>query len=356
MDLGDDTISVRGGEDFDRALVERYLRDHIAGIPEGTLAVSQFPSGRSNLTYLLRIGSWEAVLRRPPLGPVPPKAHDMEREAGLLDRLHQVYPLAPRPYLICHDPSVLGAPFYVMERRHGVVLDATFPPGVTPTPDLCRRISESVVTTLVQLHAIDWRAAGLQEIGHPEGFLPRQVQGWIERYMRSQTDDIPEVAPLVQWLAEHIPPSPPATIIHNDFKLNNMLLDAADLSRVTGVLDWEMATIGDPLFDLAVSLSYWVTSDDPAELRLLMPTVTTTPGFISRAEFMRLYAAQSGRDLTGMRFHMTFATFKLAVIIQQIYARWKRGQTQDERFAAFGSRVRTLIQHAARLAESGEPM
>jgi len=349
----EDTIAVRTGEAFDLPRVEQYLRSQIEGLGEGSLQVRQFPSGASNLTYLVQIGDWEGVLRRPPFGPVPPKAHDMEREAGLLQKISPAFPLAPMPYVFCSDLSILGVPFYVMERRKGMVLNNAFPQGVTPTGELCRRISLTVVETLVQIHAVDWQAAGLSEFGHPEGFLARQVKGWIERYFRAQTDDIPQVEPLTRWLAEHVPQSPAPTLIHNDFKLNNMILDSNDLTRPVAVLDWEMATVGDPLFDLAVSLTYWVTSEDPEELQTVLPAVTTLPGFINRAEFMEIYAQKSGRDLSSMHFYMTFAHFKLAVIIQQIYARWKKGQTQDERFAIFGNRVRDVIVYAARLAEGG---
>ncbi len=351
MNVQDETIAIRSGEDFDVPKVEQYLREHIEGLGPGPLHVRQFPSGASNLTYLLQVDDWEGVLRRPPFGPVPPKAHDMERESGLLRKIAPVFPLAPMPYFFCDDLSILGAPFYVMERRRGVVVNDRFPPGITPTEELCARMSQTVVETLVQIHAIDWQAAGLSEFGHPEGFLARQVKGWIERYFRAQTDEIPQVVPLTGWLAEHVPQSPPATLIHNDFKLNNMLLAADDLTRVTAVLDWEMATIGDPLFDLAITLSYWVNSDDPEELRTILPAVTTMPGFINREQFMEIYAQKSRRDLSSLDFYLIFAYFKLAVIIQQIYVRWKRGQTQDERFAAFGNRVRALIEYAARLAE-----
>jgi aminoglycoside phosphotransferase (APT) family kinase protein len=255
------------------------------------------------------------------------------------------------PYFFCNDPNILGVPFYVMERRKGVVLNDTFPPGMPPTQELCVQISQTVVETLAQIHAVNWQTAGLSEFGHPEGFLARQVKGWIERYFRAQTDEIPQVEPLTRWLAEHVPQSPAATLIHNDFKLNNMLLAADDLTRVTAVLDWEMATIGDPLFDLAITLSYWVNANDPEELRTILPTVTIMPGFISRERFMEIYAQKSGRDLSSLDFYMIFAYFKLAVIIQQIYVRWKRGQTQDERFGVFGNRVRALIEYTAQLAE-----
>jgi aminoglycoside phosphotransferase (APT) family kinase protein len=353
MNVDKDTISVRVGEEFDTQQVERYLRSHIEGLGEGSLSVQQFPSGASNLTYLVKIGDWEGVLRRQPLGPVPPRAHDMLREANLLRRIHPVFPLAPKPYVICDEPAILGVPFYVMERRKGIVINDKFPPGVTPTEELCRRVSYMLLDTLVGIHGIDWRAAGLSDFGYPEGFLGRQIKGWIERYYRAQTDDIPEVEPLTRWLAEHVPISPPPTIIHNDFKLNNVLVSEEDLAKPVAVLDWEMATIGDPLFDLAISLSYWVHPSDPEYLRNVLPTVITYPGFITRQEFMDLYAQKSGRDLSAMHFYMVFAYFKLVVIIQQIYVRWKRGQTQDERFAAFESRVRSIIHYASQLVERG---
>lgn len=349
--IADETIAVRAGEGFDLEKVEHSIREHIPGLENAALQVRQFPSGASNLTYLLRIGSWEGVLRRQPLGPVPPKAHDMGREASLLSKIHPVFPLAPRPYFFCSDTSILGVPFYVMERRKGVVINETFPPGVQPTEQLCNVLSQTVVETLVQIHAIDWRTAGLGDFGYPEGFIARQVKGWIERYERAKTDAIPQVEQLMNWLVAHVPVSPQPTLIHNDFKLNNMLLNSNDLTHVEAVLDWEMATIGDPLFDLAVSLCYWVNSSDPPELQAVLPAVTNSPGFIDREKFMQMYAAKSGRDLSTMHFYRTLAYFKLAVIIQQIYVRWKRGQTQDERFAIFGERVRFLMRYAIQLIE-----
>ena len=341
-----DTIAVRPGEALDQNPLVAYLRERVPDLPDAPLLVRQYPSGASNLTYLLQIGPWEGVLRRPPLGPLPPRAHDMVREARLLRRLHPLYPLAPQPYAICEDPSILGVPFYVMERRRGVVLDDTFPPDIAPTADRCRRISSSAVETLVRLHAIDWQAAGLADLGRPEGFLARQVHAWIERYERARTDDHPQIAPLVRWLAATLPESPAPTIIHNDFKLNNLLLAPGDLVPVVAVLDWEMTTIGDPLFDLGVSLSYWIEPGDSLSLRAVLPNVTWQPGFATRADFMREYAARSGRDLGAIDYYLTFAYFKLAVILQQIYARWRSGQTRDERFADFGDRVRVLLEHA----------
>jgi len=349
-----ETIEIREGEGLPRAALESYLRERIGGLPEGELEVRQFPSGASNLTYLLRVDGWEGVLRRPPLGPVPPKAHDMGRESAILSRLNPHYPLAPKPLFFCGDESVIGAPFYVMERRRGVVVDTAFPEGTKPTPELCRRLSETVVDTLVGLHEVDWEAAGLGDLGRPEGFLERQVKGWISRYERARTEDIPEVEPLARWLVRNVPESPAPTIIHNDYKLNNLVLDPDDLARVRDVLDWEMATIGDPLFDLGNSLSYWIEPGDPEELKSILPTATVTPGFMTREELVERYAQESGKDLSGIGWYLVFGYFKLAVILQQIFARYKAGQTKDPRFADFDEKVRTLILRASELSSGGK--
>ncbi len=348
-----ETIAVREGENFDVAAVERYLRERIEGLPKGALEVRQFPSGASNLTFLLKVGDWEGVLRRPPLGPVPPKAHDMGREAGVLSRLHPHFPLAPEPYFFTDDESVLGAPFYVMERRRGVVVNESFPEGMEPTEELCRGLSETLCDTLVRLHAVDWEAAGLGDLGRPEGFLERQVKGWLGRYDKAKTEEVEEARPLGEWLSENVPESPEPTIIHNDYKLNNLVLDPEDPTTPVALLDWEMTTIGDPLFDLAVSLSYYVEPDDPEDLKKVMPTVTDTPGFMTREEFMGRYAEGSGRDVSEMHWYLVFGYFKLAAIIQQIYARYAKGQTSDERFANFGGRARNVLLHAHGLAREG---
>ncbi len=350
-----DTIEVREDENFDREAAEQYIREHTEeDLPEGELEVEQFPSGASNLTYLVKIGDWEGVLRRPPQGPLPPKAHDMERESRLLMRLHEAYPLAPKPHFFTDDDSIIGAQFYVMERREGVVVDDEFPDYVEPTEELCRGMAQMVADTLIELHDVDWEAAGLEEIGRPEGFLERQVNGWIKRYEEAKTEEIDEVEPLTEWICEDIPESPPATIVHNDFKLNNLVLNPDDLTEVRAVLDWEMTTIGDPLFDLAVSLSYWFEAEDPQGLKDALPTVTVTPGFWTRKEFIDYYAEKSERDLSRMHWYMVFAYFKLAVILQQIYARWHKGQTKDERFANFDERVRSVISYAHELAQKGD--
>jgi aminoglycoside phosphotransferase (APT) family kinase protein len=346
-----DTIDVRQGEDFNREAVLQYLRANLEGIPDAPLEVRQFPTGSSNLTYLIRCGDWEAIMRRPPFGPLPPKAHDMRRESQFLKHLHPVFPLVPKPYIFCEDESVIGAPFYVMERKKGIVLDTELPKEPEMTEERCRQISYLVVDALAELHSVDYREAGLDSFGYPQGFLERQVNGWIARYHRSKIEEIEFFPKLSEWLLKSIPVSREATIIHNDYKLNNMLLSPA-LDRVEAVLDWEMATIADPLFDLGVTLGYWVQADDPDILKQSMKTVTTAPGFITREEFIERYARKTGRDVSSVHFYLVFAYFKVAVVVMQIYYRWAMGQTKDQRFANHYERARNYMNHAYTLIDN----
>src|SRR5690606_15617826 len=241
----------------------------------------------------------EAVLRRPPLGPVAPKAHDMGREYRILKAIHPFFPAAPKPYLYTDNLEIIGSPFLLMERKHGYVIDMEFPKGVEPTEALARHISEKMVDTLVHLHSIDYRKTELKDMVKPEGFIERQVKGWIERYERSKTEDIKGVDELTKWLASRIPKSPAPAIIHYDYKLNNVMFDFS-FQHVIGVFDWEMTTVGDPLSDLAVMLSYWVEADDPDEMKSDRSLVTTLPGFMTRDEIIERYAAKSGRDVSSM--------------------------------------------------------
>jgi aminoglycoside phosphotransferase (APT) family kinase protein len=345
-----DTIPVRADERFSIERVADFLGvAGVAGFDPARLEVEQFPAGQSNLTYLLRSGDWEAVLRRPPLGPVAPRAHDMAREFHILQRLHPSFSLAPEPFVLCEDPSVIGAPFYVMERRCGLVLDQDLPVDWTPDPALHYAIAESMVRVLVELHAVDWQSTGLGEISHPEGYMQRQVSGWIDRFVRSRTEDLPEVGLLSAWLVDRLPESPVPTVIHNDFKLNNLRLDSGDPRRVTAVLDWEMATVGDPLSDVASLLVYW-TAPGEDELMGGLKSVTAEAGFPGREYVRELYARLSGRDLSDLDFYIAFAYFKLGVICQQIFYRWYKGQTHDERFAGHGAVATNLIRKATQVA------
>ena len=273
----------------------------------------------------------------------------MPREFRILERLHPLFPLAPKPYVLCDDTSVIGAPFYVMERRRGVVLDQDLPAGWNADVDLHRDIAESLVKVLVQLHDVDWRSARLGEIARPDGYLQRQVSGWIDRLRRSQTSDLSDIDPLLGWFAKTVPESPPPTMIHNDYKLNNVLLDYADPRRITAVLDWEMATVGDPLSDLAQLLVYW-TEPGGSELMGGLRSVTARPDFPRRQDIIDLYARLSGRDLEDLDCHLSFSYFKVGVICQQIYYRWHKGQTHDERFAGHGRVADNLLYKAAEVA------
>ncbi|TWT03385.1 phosphotransferase family protein [Planococcus sp. CPCC 101016] len=351
MEQQDMLISVRLGEELDKPLLEQFLRNEIDNLPAGELEIRQFGTGHSNLTYALQIGGWEAVLRRPPLGPVAPKAHDMEREYKILSALHPIFKTAPKPLVFSKDASIVGSPFFVMERRHGLVLDTEFPEGVEPTAELGQKISEKMVDLLVELHSLDYQQTPLVELANPTGFMRRQVEGWVGRYERAQTDTIEGVDRLAEWMLTHIPASQEPAIIHYDFKLNNALF-SEDFSEITGLFDWEMTTVGDPLADLGAAMSYWIQADDPDLLKkgLGKAPVTVLDGFYSREEFIASYGEKSGRDVSDMNFYLTFAYFKLAVIVQQIYYRYKKGQTKDPRFANFDQFVKSLMKHALSIA------
>ncbi|HSE98006.1 MAG TPA: phosphotransferase family protein [Blastocatellia bacterium] len=358
-----DTSPIRPGEELDKSSLERYLRKHLPELMPGevldstSLDIEQFPGGHSNLTYLLRLGGHEFVLRRPPFGPVAPTAHDMPREYRLLAAINPVFPLAPRPYLLCEDTEIIGAPFYLMERRRGLVVRRDIPPEIGEDLELRRRVSLGMVDTLATLHRVEIYSSGLEKIGKPTGFVTRQLKGWTERWQRSKTSELPEIDEVTKWLAGRIPAEPdptagsPASLVHNDFKLDNVMLDPAEPSRVVAVLDWEMCTVGDPMIDLGIFLCYWAEKEDPEARRESISPVTTHPGWLNRAGIIERYAEMTGRDVSGIAFYETFALFKTAVVLQQIYFRFVRGQTHDERFRDFGRRVEGLARAALDLAE-----
>jgi aminoglycoside phosphotransferase (APT) family kinase protein len=335
-------MTPRAGEELPQPALSDYLRGRLEGAEHG-VEVRQFPGGHSNLTYLLQAGEREYVLRRPPHGPVAPRAHDMAREYTVLRALHPVFPLAPEPYLLCEDTSVIGAVFFVMERRQGVVLRREMPDGFP-----ARLASEAFIDTLAALHRVDIDGLAL---GRPAGFLERQVRGWSDRWERAQTDRLPAMDDVMRWLAADIPESGPPAIVHNDYKLDNVMLDSAEPVRVSAILDWEMTTVGDPLVDLGCTLCYWPEAGDPEARRESISPITTLPGWHTRAELTERYAAHTGRDLSRLGYYEVFGIFKLAVILQQIYYRYRLGQTRDERFRDFDRRVRGLVEAAAALAE-----
>jgi aminoglycoside phosphotransferase (APT) family kinase protein len=343
----------RPGEELDAAALGAWLAERVPETAGQPIAIEQFPGGHSNLTYLVRIGERELVLRRPPVGSKVKSAHDMGREVKVLSRLAPAWPPAPRPLAECDDPSVLGAPFYLMERKRGLILRRELPPGFAIDPPTARRLSEALAGGLAELHAIDFAAIGLGELGRPDGYVERQVRGWTERYAGSRTDDLPVVDRVAGWLAARIPTSPPPALIHNDYKYDNLVLDPADPARIVGVLDWEMATIGDPLMDLGTSLAYWVEAGDPPGMIAMRFGPTTLPGMMTRAELAALYAARTGRPLDHIVFYYAFGLFKTAVVAQQIYWRWKQGLTRDPRFEPFLLAVAALCEQAAAAIDRG---
>ncbi len=351
-----DTRPVRAGEELDRGKLVAWLRHRLPGCGIAGLdasrepALTQFPGGHSNLTYLLTYGDVDIVVRRPPVGPVPPTAHDMAREYRWLSAMHRVFPLAPRPYLLCEDPSIMGVVFYAMERRTGIVVRAAEPPELADRPAARRAVSQALIDALADLHAVDVIGQGLGSLGKPAGFVERQVRGWSERWVRSKTTPLPQMDALADWLRGHLPPDPVApSVVHGDFKLDNVMLAKDDVGRIVAVFDWEMSALGDPLVDLGIFLAYWSPTSPPDQHDALTG-VTHREGYLTPDEVVERYAHRSGRDVSNVRYYEIFALFKIAVVIQQIYFRWRTGQTTDGRFANFDARVSYLATHATRLA------
>ena len=353
-----DTAHVRAGEELNLASLSDWLRGRVAGAERG-ITVEQFPDGHSNLTYLLRMSGdgREYVLRRGPLGPVAPKAHDMAREFRVLQMVHPYFREAPDVFCLCEDPAVLGAVFFLMERRQGFILRDEVSPELTKITNYAQRMSEAFIDCLIRLHAIDVSKTGLIALGKPDGFLERQVQGWADRWKRATTDDMPKIDrakmdSVIRWLLDHRPSSPAPTLVHNDYKLDNVMLseDSAGRIEIEAVLDWEMATVGDPLADLGLTLCYWAWAEAP-QLRVRgVSSLTSQPGWYTRDQFVQRYAEGTGRDLSQIGYYEVLGIFKLAVILQQIYYRFRLGQTRDARFQDFGDRVTGLVGLADSLA------
>src|SRR5215212_7145392 len=347
----DRSSAIRPGEELPAEPLFEYLTAHL---PDLTLPliVEQFPAGFSNLTYLIRAGDRELVLRRPPIGAKIKTAHDMSREYRILSHLHPVYQKVPRPLLFCDDESILGAPFYVMERVTGIILRAQKPHGLDLSPDLMRRLSETFVHNLAEIHEIDYEAAGLGDLGSPQGYVQRQVEGWTRRYYNARTDDVPSIEQLAGWLHQNLPAdSQRPSLIHNDYKYDNLVLAPEDLARVVAVLDWEMATIGDPLMDFGTSLGYWVEPTDPEEWQRYGFGLTSLPGSFTRTELLEHYARRTGRRIEEPVFYFVYGLLKIAVIVQQIYFRYQKGLTSDSRFAQLGALVRACGVLGARAIE-----
>lgn len=325
----DKAKTIREGEELNLEALSTYLKEQLEGfvvIEE----IKQFPSGFSNLTYLLKTNLGEFVLRRPPFGANIKSAHDMGREFKVLNLLKPVYGKVPNPILYCEDEEVLGAPFYMMERVQGVILRNQVPDGIDMTTKLIRSISEATVDDLVDLHALDLTQNGLGDLGKPEGYVQRQVEGWIKRYYKAETENIPHMDEVAEWMKSNMPPDMAPAFIHNDYKYDNLVLNPDKLHEIIAVLDWEMATVGDPLMDLGTTLGYWAEENDNQALRMF--SLTGWPGNMTRQEILDRYAEKSGRDVSDFLFYYVYASFKIGVICQQIYARFVKGLTKDPRF------------------------
>jgi aminoglycoside phosphotransferase (APT) family kinase protein len=304
--------------------------------------VRQYPGGASNLTYLLRFADRELILRRPPAGQKARSAHDMRREYRVQHALAPVYPYVPNVLALCTDPAVLGSDFYVMERIEGIILRGDLPDGLTLSAADARSLAFRVFDRLIELHEVDPDAAGLGDLGKGAGYVERQVRGWSDRYRKARTPDVPDGEEVLAWLAANQPDDVRICVIHNDFRFDNVVLDGPDTLGVVGVLDWEMATLGDPLMDLAGSIAYWIQADDDETAQTLRRQPSHLPGMPTRRELVDHYCARMGLSADNWTFYEVFGMFRLAVIMQQIYYRFREGQTHNPAFRHFGTFVEYL--------------
>jgi aminoglycoside phosphotransferase (APT) family kinase protein len=345
-----ETYPVRPGEEIDIGRLSTFVASK-EGISNGRILVEQFPAGSSNLTYLVKIDGDEFVLRRPPFGNVVKTAHDMRREFEVLSKLSAVYAPAPKPFVFCDDTAVIGSEFYLMERRKGLIIRGRSPEVLVTSPVLQRQVCLSFTQNLAHLHALDYESAGLGDLGKPEGYCLRQVEGWTKRYFAAKTHEHTELEAAIAWLNKDIPGESGASLVHNDYKFDNVMLDPADLTRITAVLDWEMVTVGDPLMDLGTSLGYWMSPDAGEELLNMPFNPRVLMENISRRELAETYAEAAGRNISNALYYYVFGTFKIAVIAQQIYSRYAKGFTKDGRFANFDRFVAALGRIASRALE-----
>lgn len=350
--MSDETKIVRQGEELNEANLSEFLLEQL-NLTATEIEIRQFPAGSSNLTYLVKISDKDFVLRRPPFGNQVKTAHDMSREFRVLEKLSKIYAPAPKPLLFCVDESIIGSQFYLMERKRGVILRGCVPDALQDSPELQKAVCESFIDNLARLHNLDYKSVGLGDFGKPEGYVQRQTTGWIERYFRAKTDECLEIEQTIEWLLANIPAaSNRAALVHNDYKFDNVMLNPNDLPQIIGVLDWEMATIGEPLMDLGTTLGYWMDKQSP-EFMLSQPfNPRVLMESFSRRELAERYAEKTGADISNLLFYYVFGMFKIAVIVQQIYFRYRQGFTKDERFANFNHFVSALGKIALRAIET----
>lgn len=354
MSLLDEAGKVRKGEELDVMRIDAYMKSLCPEL-EGELEIRQFPGGASNLTYLLSYPQKDYILRRPPIGKKAKSAHDMRRESETIRALKGVYPYVPKVLGYASDPDIMEGDFYVMERIYGIIPRKDLPPELKLTPEEIRRLCINVIDKLIELHQVDYRAAGLEGLGKGEGYIRRQITGWSERFRQAHTPDVNDFERIMSWLSEKMPAKDMATcIIHNDFRFDNVVLNVDNPLQVIGVLDWEMATLGDPLMDLGNSLAYWIEADDDASMQMMRRQPTHLPGMLTRDEVVAYYAERTGWHVDNFDFYAVYGLFRLAVILQQIYFRFYHKQTSNPAFATFGQMANELERRCLKMIDISE--
>ncbi len=340
----------------DAEALGRYLAEALPGPDTAEpLQVERIRGGHSNETFFISRGREQWALRRPPRGPLLPTAHDVAREYRVLRGLERTSVPIPRPILLCDDTSVIGAPFYLMERVHGVIIRATLPPAFEADTASRSGLGDAVIDTLAELHAVDWQAVGLGDLGKPQGYLERQLRRWTGQLDASRNRPLPDLDAVTAWLHAHLPASPTATIVHGDYRLDNLMFAPAPPAQVVAILDWEMATLGDPLADVGYLLSFWREPGDPdmGALGDAAWKVTAQPGFPTRAQLVERYAARTGRQMDHVAFYVALAIWKLAILLEGSYKRHLAGTTDDPFFATLGDGIPALARRALAVCEGG---
>ncbi|MCK0069735.1 phosphotransferase family protein [Kordiimonas laminariae] len=346
------TVAVREGEELDAGLIDGILKERIEGL-EGTPEIRQFASGQSNLTYSIAYANRSLVLRRPPFGTVPKSGHSMIREYSVMNALKPVYGAVPNTHFhVPAEGSPLGAEFYVMDLVAGRKLERKIPAEWNFTTEDTRKLGLSFFDKLIELHKVDFKAIGLGDFGRPEGYVERQVLGWNKRYEKAMTDDVQDFADVRKWLEENMPKAEVGhSILHGDYRLDNVILCEENPFEIKAVLDWEISALGDPLMDLGNTLAYWTQADDPEGMKAMSMQPSFAEGMPTRAEICEIYARETGYDLSNFNYYYVYGVFRLAVILQQIYYRYFHGQTKNKNFAGFGVQVDILGNYARQLIE-----
>jgi len=339
----DNTIEVSKEEALQLDNLKQFLYEHhlIKDVKSG-IETRRFAGGFSNLTYLLKIENKEYVLRRPPFGAVK-RGHDMNREYKVLSNLYEAFSKIPKVHVFTQDNPIIGGPFYIMEKANGIILDYKEAKNRNISPSDFKTISNTWLDTFVELHQVDYNAAGLSDLGKPDGYIERQITNWSKQYEKAKTDSIPESEKVINWLQNNQPKETSSSLIHNDFKYDNVMFKDDSWKEINTVLDWEMCTLGDPLMDLGTSLSYWITEDDMDALKRGLPSPTLFNGNPSRTEIVDLYSKKSGRQIHDLVFYYVYGLFKLSVIVQQIYFRYHKGYTTDKRFEYLNKHTQLLF-------------